>query len=51
VPILTLAQARKLVVHTLSYRHLSIDETIAIVDYHLRRNAIARQSHARKRRG
>lgn len=50
MPILTLHQARRLVVHTLSCKRLSIDDAIAIVDYHLRRNAIAHQSHAKKRK-
>ena len=48
---MTLQQARRLVVHALSCRRLSIDDAIAIVDYHLRRNAIAHQSHAKKRQG
>jgi hypothetical protein len=51
VPILTLPQARRLVVHALICRHLSNDDAIAIVDYHLRRNAIAYQSHSKKQRG
>lgn len=49
MPILTLPQARQLMVHAFSCRPLSIDKAIAIIDYYLRRNAIARQSHARKR--
>ena len=51
MPILTLPQARRLVVHALSCRHLSKADAIAIVEYHLRRNSIAYQSHAKKRRG
>lgn len=49
MPILTLHQARRLVVHALKCKRLSIDDAIAIVDYHLRRNTIAYQSHAKKR--
>jgi hypothetical protein len=51
VPILTLPQARRLVVGALSRRYLPKADAIALVRYYLRRNAIAYRSHTRKRPG
>lgn len=49
MPILTLPQARRLVIGALNSRYLPKTAAIALVEYYLRRNAIAYQSHARKR--
>ena len=51
MPILTLPQARRLVVGALSRRNLPKADAIALVHYYLRRNAMAYRSHGKTRRG
>ena len=51
MPILTLPQARRLVIDALNCRYLPKTAAIDLVNYHLRRNAIAYQSHSKKQRG
>jgi len=48
-PILTLAQAQRLVVAALAEPVLDIQRAVEIVNYHLKRNYIARVSHSKKR--
>lgn len=51
MPILTLPQARRLVVGALSHSDLPKADAIALIRYYLRRNAIAYRSHTRMHRG
>ena len=47
-PLLTLPQARRLLAAVLPVRSLSLEGVMEIIDYHLKRNLTARNSHRKK---